>query len=120
MCAIGSFPVGADMEKIREFRPNLNKRVRSEEEEKAFDFFSSWVLKESFIKLCGTIEIPLREMCFTGTPENIICPREGIFAKLYETAAGYRAAVCSSNPKLPEKAEFIPFDAIFGTKTENS
>lgn len=120
LCAMGDFPVGADIEKIRELRPGLNKRVRSEDEMNDFDFFSSWVLKESFIKLCGTIEIPLRETRFTGTPENIVCPREGVFAKLYETVDGYRTAVCSYTSNLPKNAEFIPFNTLFGIQKENS
>lgn len=115
LCAIGSHSVGADMEKIREIRPNLEKRVRSDKERECFDFFSSWVLKESFIKLCGTLEIPLREMCFTGTYEDIACPGNGIFAKLYTVPEGYRAAVCSCDKNLPESAEFVPFEAVFGT-----
>lgn len=120
LCAIGNSPVGADMEKTREIRPNLNKRVRSDEETECFDFFSSWVLKESFIKLCGTMTMPLREMIFTGTSDKIICPQEGIFAKLYDTAEDYRAAVCSCDKNLPKFAEFVSFYTIFGSKTENS
>lgn len=113
LCAIGDKPMGADMEKVRETRPNLSSRVRSKAEEECFDFFSSWVLKESFIKLCGTMEMPLREMCFTGSAEDIVCPRDGLYARLYDTVEGYRAAVCSMSPGLPAAAEFVPFNAIF-------
>ena len=120
LCAIGNSPVGADMEKIREIRPNLEKRVRSDAERESFDFFSSWVLKESFIKLCGTMTMPLRKMMFTGTADEIICPQEGIFAKLYDTAEGYRTAICSCDKNLPKAAEFVSFDTIFDSKTENS
>lgn len=105
LCAVSRFPVGADIEDTRDIKPSLDLRVRSEKERECFDFFRSWVLKESYIKLIGRLDRNLKDICFYTIGQNIIGPQPNIISKVYPLGGGCFAAVCSF-------VEFAPNDII--------
>jgi len=107
LCAIGTAPVGADIETVRSIRPALNKRVRTEEEIAHFDFFQSWVLKESYIKLYGKPGLDLKDICFTKKGHKIVPPKPEIYSKLYDDISGCCAAVCSFTDDFPDEITVV-------------
>ena len=119
LCAVGDCPVSADIETVREIRPRLNERVRTSAEAECFDFFESWVLKESYIKLRGGLVVPLRDMVFTGSRDNIACFDRAVSARLYDTVPGCRAAVCAGTQALPVRAEYVPADFLSSGKNNS-
>lgn len=101
LCALSDTSVGIDIEKMRLIKPGLDERVRSNEERTCFDFFSSWVLKESFIKWQGRYTQHFRHICFTGTKSKALGPNSKVNARVYTLIEGYRIGVCVSGQKPP-------------------
>ena len=101
LCALSDTPIGIDIEKVRPIKQGLDERVRSPEERACFDFFSSWVLKESFIKWQGRYTQHFRHICFTGTKSKALGPNSKVNARVYCPLEGYRIAVCVSGQKPP-------------------
>ena len=82
-CMISDFECGIDCEKVRDFRPNVVKRVFSENEkamfedtpdsEKALLFFRLWTLKEAYVKAIGVgISYPMNEAEFSFSGTDIV------------------------------------------------
>ena len=115
MCAVSSSPVGCDVQIHRQVPERLPERVCSPEELLQFRFFDLWALKESWIKLRGEIDRPLREISFSARDGLISappCPADGsdplpVFARVYEGPDGYSAAVCSAGDGLPADMEIV-------------
>ena len=105
MAVLGDAPCGCDTEAIRPLRSGVAERVCAPEELDCFDFFSCWVLKESFLKVTG-VPRPLDTLRFTKRDGQIITPDPAIAARLYDVE-GCRAAVCGAEP-LPGSLIFIP------------
>ena len=101
LCALSDTPIGIDIEKVRPIKQGLDERVRSPEERACFDFFSSWVLKESFIKWQGRYTQHFRHICFTGTKSKALGPNSKVNARVYTLIEGYRIGVCVSGQKPP-------------------
>ena len=101
LCALSDTPVGIDIEKIRPLKPGIDERVRSQEERTCFDFFSSWVLKESFIKWQGRYTQHFRHICFSGTTHKALGPEKHVNARVYTSVEGYRIGICVSRQKPP-------------------
>ena len=96
---------GCDVETVRPVREAVAARVCAPEELTCFDFFSCWVLKESFLKVTGAPR-PLDTLRFTRRDGRIVTPDPAIAARLYEVA-GCAAAVCGAGP-LPETLILVP------------
>ncbi len=62
VCAVCDTPVGVDVEKIREYKESLARRISSDEEflkiesseNKALEFIKLWTKKEAYLKFSGT------------------------------------------------------------------
>lgn len=67
-CAVSDYPVGIDIERIREVRREVIKRVCSEEEvgfiKDNSDFFILWTLKEALFKAKDLKTVKLKELTF--------------------------------------------------------
>ena len=100
MCAIGESPVGCDIQTIRQVSDKIKYRTCTEKELEVFEFFQLWTLKESWIKLNGTLDREIIDVEFIGTPDNITPPKPAVCAKLY-ACDGCIAAVCTSEYSLP-------------------
>ncbi|MGI5963232.1 MAG: 4'-phosphopantetheinyl transferase family protein [Lawsonibacter sp.] len=114
-CALDEKPVGADIQVVRQLRPNMPIRVCSSEElewlRKGADqwerFTLLWTLKESRVKYTGTglrqpipsIRVPLPE-----TEEALAC-QDGLFFRIYR-GQGWYAAVCGETPP-PERVKWL-------------
>lgn len=106
LCAVGGAPVGADVETVRPLRSGVAERICSPEELAEFDFFEIWTLRESYYKLFGGQGVNFGDIRFKRCAEGVLAPGEGVFARLFDPAAGCRAAVCSLGP-IPERAEIV-------------
>lgn len=117
VCAIDKDPVGIDIEKISTIDIDVSKNFFSESEHNnillsndPFDcFFALWSLKESYIKFIGKgLSHPLNSFSMKLL-NNKICIEsynqvlENIYFKQYFIDEGYKMAVCSLNPNIPEK-----------------
>ena len=82
-CIISDFECGIDCEKVRDFRPNVIKRVFSENEKKMFEntpeseknllFFKLWTLKEAYVKAVGIgISYPMDKAEFSFSGSEIV------------------------------------------------
>ena len=119
LCAVSSGPVGCDVQIRRAISGRLPARVCAPEELFLFDFFELWALKESWIKLCGRLDRPLREIVFglsggaiTAPPAIIFAPvgdfgPARVSARLYGGFDGYAVAVCSASDEPAAGVEVI-------------
>ena len=72
--AVGSFPMGVDVEPIRPLRPKVIRRICTEEERQFIAqasnpdeaFFRIWTLKESYVKAIGIGVSPFRHLRISG------------------------------------------------------
>ena len=112
LCAVSSAPVGCDVQIHRAVHSRLPERVCAPEELLQMDFFDLWSLKESWIKLRGLIDRPLREIVFSRSDGIVTAPPLGagpaaapVYARLYGGFGGYSAAVCSAEDCIPPVIE---------------
>lgn len=115
LCAVGSSPVGADIEEEREINPRLTARICAPEETKSLGFFDLWVLKESYIKLADKTDVPMRDIRFGGSAGRIVSPCADIFSRLYNDVPGAHIGICSFSPRLPEKIRIVGLPPLRNT-----
>lgn len=108
LCALGREPVGADIQTVRRVSERVIRRVCTENELKSFDFFQLWTLKESWIKLNGSLDRELLTVEFSGNSKAITPPPPATLAKLY-TIGDCVAAVCVENGMLPFEIVQVEF-----------
>lgn len=118
VCAVDSNPIGIDVEKISQIDLDISKNYFSKKEHEdllrsnnPFEyFFTLWSLKESYIKFIGKgLSHPLDSfsMVFSSNSkinievDNMIL--ENTHFKQYNIDNGYKMAVCSSHPDIPEQ-----------------
>ena len=75
LCAVGDSPCGADVQEPRVLSDRLLRRCFSPEELAAADPAALWCLKESFIKMNGLMDRPLRDMVFLPAGDVFEGPR---------------------------------------------
>jgi 4'-phosphopantetheinyl transferase len=117
VCAVDRKPVGIDVEKISTIDLDISKNFFSEEEHSdlllskdPWDyFFTLWSLKESYIKFIGKgLSHPLNSFSMKLSSNSKISIEvenkilEDIYFKQYRLDEGYKMAVCSSHPNMPE------------------
>ena len=112
LCAVSDSPVGVDIETVRSIRPGVPERVCTPSELLIFDFFDLWVLKESFIKLSGNTNTPLKSICFSRAGEAIIAQDLRVRSRHYDTVPGCAAAVCSLDDDITEAIEMADLSKI--------
>ena len=113
LCALGSLPVGCDIECRRTLLKGTEEKLMSPREKRDFDFFELWTLRESFYKLTGRGS--LRDMRFhieNGVPRS---PEDEVNCRVYREIEGVLAAVCSYEKELPEKLEFVDANQLFSS-----
>lgn len=107
LCAVSTSPVGVDIETIRSVTPGVPARVCSADELKDFTFFELWVLKESFIKLSGSVGVPLKNICFKRFGSTIVTPEENATARVFNTIPCCYAAVVSGGEPIPDTIDVL-------------
>ena len=91
-CVLSDAPVGVDIQIERNTTEHLKKRILSARENE--DFFTYWCLKESFIKLLGTLDREYAEMEFVRDGEIFAGP-DGVYGRAFKPEDGYTLAVCA-------------------------
>ncbi len=118
ICVVSKYPVGCDVEKVKEVDLKLAKRYFHDEEikkifsyEKDVDridaFFRLWTLKESFVKAVGKgLAIPLNSFSVNlDNPPKIVGEKDEFFFSEINCFDGYKCAVCATtNEKVEQKA----------------
>lgn len=113
LCVVSDVEAGCDIEKIKDFKDSLAKRVLSDSEyadvqskttreEKNAAFFRYWTLRESYMKYTGAgFSLPLSDF-FITTENNIKVIKNGVpqnvFFNEFRDVPGYACAVCSPIP----------------------
>ena len=115
-CIVTDRECGIDCEKVREYRPNVVRRVFSESEtadleripenERSLYFFRLWTLKEAFVKAVGKgISYPMKEVVFGFDNGRIICSEKGYSFRQYIIRGGeYVVSVCKKNKKTAKRS----------------
>ncbi|MBQ8974269.1 MAG: hypothetical protein IJ072_00930 [Oscillospiraceae bacterium] len=111
MCALSGKDVGCDIESPRPVTQGLALRVNTPEQLEQFDFFTLWTLKESFIKLKGRLDRPMRAIDFSRCGENIKAPELGMLCASYHLG-GCTASVCGYEP-APQECIFVPASELY-------
>ena len=105
-CMISDYECGIDCENVRSYRPNVAKRVFSENEQKMFEaapenekdilFFRLWTLKEAYVKAIGVgISYPMNSVEFSFSGDEIISNRDECRFRQYTIDGGkYIVSVC--------------------------
>lgn len=115
MCAVSKYPVGCDVEKVREINLKIAKRYFCKEEtENIFSFtkendridafFRLWTLKESYVKAIGKgLAIPLNSfrVNLDNPPKTMGEKQEFLFSE-FNCFDGYKCAVCTTSREKVE------------------
>lgn len=107
LCAIGRHNIGADIQTIRQIKPEVPRRVCTQDELAEFDFFELWALKESVIKLFGKAPAEYRDISFSRKSGIIYCSVSGIYSRLYDSIPSCSIAACSFECDFPEHIEIV-------------
>lgn len=111
MAALGSAPVGCDAEDDRAITPTLVDYVCSPEELERFDFFELWTLKESYLKLHGTLPYLFCRARFTRSPSGaILTPDPGLHSALWRLENCQFAVISEEEP--PKEMLFVPSNLL--------
>jgi 4'-phosphopantetheinyl transferase len=111
LCALSRENVGCDMETVtRPIGDALRLRVCTPDQLAAFDFFTLWTLKESFIKYTGRLDRPIRELCFTRDGDTIRIPESRLHCAVYDLYPCRAAVVGAETP--PETCIYVPPEAL--------
>ena len=103
ICGVGTSPLGVDVEVIRPRRQTLPQFTLSPEEFQWFedrgatwgDFYSLWVLKESYIKCLGTgLNLPPREIAVPLLDVGAVAEFQSHTFHLYGSET-WRCAICT-------------------------
>lgn len=120
LCALGSDPVGCDIQRIRQVEERTVRRVLCDEEWRHYMslsdgrerfFFGAWTVKESFLKLTGQglggglarVCAPLcmgESLRYDGAPA-------GVSVRQYDGTEGYAAACCTRGI-CPDLSDITP------------
>jgi len=107
LCAIGSSPVGADIESPRIVNSRTAAYFGSPEELALFDPLELWVLKESYIKLIGGTLPQVKQFRFSRDKDKVIPPDPNASSTLYRIENCIAAAsIFNAKPQTePAKIE---------------
>lgn len=106
VCGFSDKALGVDVERIRDFRDNVVRKVMSDsekegmkelsEQERAEYFFRIWTLKESYGKAVGTgIIMPMTDITFTLSEKgNPGCSVSGVSFSQQLLDGGFVLSVC--------------------------
>jgi 4'-phosphopantetheinyl transferase len=127
VCAVGSEPVGIDVEFIRPVSLTIAERFFSPEEyialmkkkvsQQLHFFYELWTLKESYIKALGRgMSHPLRSFTMIIMETGIKCKTETEngrwFFRQYEVDPNYKLAVCSTCEMFPDRVVVEDIDSL--------
>ncbi|WP_177223744.1 4'-phosphopantetheinyl transferase family protein [Butyrivibrio sp. INlla21] len=131
VCAIGSSPVGIDVQEHKSADLNIADRFFSKEEKEALAletsedakrklFYDLWSLKEAYIKCIGIgLSKPLNE--FGIIKKNGIyklyeddAELNDYYFKKYDIAENYSLCACSKDDSFPKNFSQIGYDGIMG------
>ncbi len=116
ICAIGDFPVGCDIEKIKPFRNSLAERFFTDSEnawlnsfegkERDIAFFRLWTAKESYMKLTGEgFSLSARDFLVDLKENTVTRKKELTACRLYEFYhPDYCITVCSEETDIQKEA----------------
>ena len=111
ICAVGTEPVGVDIEKLRPFPHESLMRLVLPEEFAGRDDAGKlriWAQKESYVKLIGGAISAMADVRFY--PDRISAP-ENIFFRSYPEISGFAAGACAAAP-LPEQVRRVSLEKI--------
>lgn len=111
LAAVSDFPVGVDIERVRDFSPQLAARLFSESERRDFSFFEAWTLRESVYKLTGRGE--LRSMRMERRGGEVVTPFPGVRCRTYSVVGGFFASCAAYKGIFPSEIAEIPSSALF-------
>ena len=118
-CIVSDYECGIDCEKVRPYRPNVIKRVFSDNEKKMFDeaheaekdllFFRLWTLKEAYVKAIGIgVSYPMDTVEFSFSGDEIISNRNDCRFKQFITKNNsFVVSVCELKSTDPGKKLII-------------
>lgn len=105
VCAATESPVGIDIEKIRDIRPETARKFATEEETAYIGNSSErlieiWTLKEAYFKCTGTgLSSDIKSVSFTVNGKEIHCSQGGFSCRFIDIFDGYICSVCEKTDK---------------------
>ncbi len=103
LAAVSEYPVGADIETLREYKKDF-ERLFSPGMLSDFGYFGGWTLREAVFKLRG--EGSLRSMDLRLENGAVVSPYEGVRCRLY-SLDGCVAAAAAWEGDFPKKPEIV-------------
>lgn len=98
------------MQTHRTVTPQLRDRLFTPEEQRDFEFFEAWTLREAVFKLTG--EGWLMDMRLSLENGKIVTPWPDVRCRIYDSIPGCTAAVACRENDLPEQIQFVSLDAF--------
>ena len=112
LAALSDYELGADIETRRSIDIRLRDRLFTPQEQREFDFFDGWTLREAVFKLTG--DGGLMTMRLVRTADGIRTPFPGVRCWNYDGVPGCAAAVACRAGDFPARIKIVP-PALFWT-----
>ena len=109
--ALSDHEIGVDIETRRSIDNRLRDRLFTPEEQREFDFFDGWTLREAVFKLTGAGG--LMTMRLARTDSGIVTPFPGVRCLNYSDVPGCAAAVACREGDFPGKIEIAAPELFF-------
>ena len=105
LAALSEHEIGADIETRRRIDDRLRDRLFTPEEQREFDFFDGWTLREAIFKLTGAGG--LMTMRLARTASGISTPFPDVRCRSYDDIPGCAVAVACREDSFPDKIEIV-------------
>ncbi|MEI3542070.1 MAG: hypothetical protein V8P98_04620 [Acutalibacteraceae bacterium] len=92
ICAISDHEVGVDIQKIKPISTAFKEKFVGRKNASLEDFYSMWVLEESYVKFLGKSIIFLAK--------NLSLKKQNVYYKTYNIHPNYKISVCSGDNKF--------------------
>lgn len=110
LIALSDADVGVDLETRRSIPDALRDRLFTAQEQRDFDFFEGWTLREAVFKLTG--RGGLMSMRLARTADGISTPFPDVRCHSYTDVPGCAAAAACREGDFPDGIEIVPTDVF--------
>jgi hypothetical protein len=111
LAALSDHDVGADIETRRAVSDRLRDRLFTPQEQRDFEFFEGWTLREAVFKLTGASGLLRMPLAREG--DVIVTPFPDVFCRCYDDVPGCAVSLASREADFPSAVALVPPEALW-------